>query len=169
MKRRNFVASVGAMSLATAIPVAAQRTRPMQLAWVTIERANVPSPGLDAFVGGMRELGYAKDKDFTVAVWYGEGSGEKLSLMAADIVRSQPDLIVTQGGVALMPLVRAGVKTPIVFTYSGDPVDAGLVESFARPGGNMTGISASRSSPIRSIRASSANTIRRERPRRGSA
>jgi putative ABC transport system substrate-binding protein len=61
--------------------------------------------------------------------------------MAGDIVRAQPDVIMSQGGLALNPLVRAGVKIPIVFTYSGDPVEAKIVASFNRPGGNMTGIS----------------------------
>ncbi len=60
--------------------------------------------------------------------------------MDGDIVASRPDLIVAAGGLALFPLVRAGVKLPIVFSLSADPVDAKIVESYARPGGNMTGI-----------------------------
>jgi len=123
------------------LPTVAQPTRPYRLAWVTIERAGVPSPSLDAFKAGMRELGYAEGKDYAVTVWAGDGSAEKLDSMVGEIVASQPDVILSQGGLALSPLVRARVQAPVVFTYSGDPVEAKIVESFAHPGGNMTGIS----------------------------
>ena len=63
----------------------------MRLAWVTIERAGTPSPSLDAFKSGMRELGYAEGRDYVITVWYGEGSASKLEGMAADIVASKPD------------------------------------------------------------------------------
>jgi putative ABC transport system substrate-binding protein len=89
----------------------------------------------------MREVGYAEGADYTIATWWGEGAAQNLERMAPEIVRSQPDVIVSQGGLALIPLVRAGVKIPIVFTYSGDPVEAKLAASFNRPGGTMTGIS----------------------------
>ena len=141
MKRREFCRAIGALLAANAVPGHAQPTRPYRLAWVTIERAGTPSPGLEAFRGGMRELGYTEGKDYAITTWWGEGSSEKLERMAGDIVRAQPDVILSQGGLALNPLIRAGVKIPIVFTYSGDPVEAKIAASFNRPGGNMTGIS----------------------------
>ncbi|MEP7183418.1 MAG: ABC transporter substrate-binding protein [Betaproteobacteria bacterium] len=61
--------------------------------------------------------------------------------MAGDIVRSKPDVIVAAGGLVLFALLRAGVKTPTVFSISGDPVEAKIIESLARPGGQLTGIS----------------------------
>ena len=76
-----------------------------------------------------------------IDTWWGEGSEERVEQLASNIVRSRPDVILTQGGPALGPMVRAGVKTPIVFSISADPVEGKLVESFARPGGNLTGIS----------------------------
>lgn len=141
MKRRAFCRAIGALSVASAVSAHAQPARPYRLAWVTIERAGTTSPGLEAFRGGMRELGYTEGKDYTITPWWGEGSSEKLEQMAGDIVRAQPDVVLSQGGLALNPLIRAGVKIPIVFTYSGDPVEAKIVASFNRPGGNMTGIS----------------------------
>jgi len=141
MKRRTFCTAVGALSAASALNAHSQTARPMRIAWVSIERANTPSPGLDAFLVGMRELGYAEGTDFVLSRWWGEGSAQKLESIAGDLVRARPDVIVSQGGLAVMPLVRAGVKIPVVFTFSGDPVEAKVVESFAHPGGNMTGIS----------------------------
>ena len=88
----------------------------------------------------MRELGYVEGRDLVIDTWWGEGSEERVEQLGGDIVRSQPDVIVTQG-IALFPMIRAGVKTPIVLSISADPVEAKVVESFARPGGNVTGIS----------------------------
>lgn len=141
MTRRSFFRALAALALVFAVPARPQALAPMRLAWVTIERPGTPSPGLDAFRAGMRELGYVDGRDYTVAVWYGDGSAVKLEHMAADIVASRPDIILSQGGLALNPMVRAGVRIPLVFTFSGDPVDAKIVQSFARPGGTMTGIS----------------------------
>jgi putative ABC transport system substrate-binding protein len=56
-------------------------------------------------------------------------------------VRARPDVIVAGSGLAVLPMMRAGLKLPIVFVISADPVEAKIVASFARPGGNLTGIS----------------------------
>ena len=141
MKRRTFVCAAGAAPIAAAIPARAQWVTPYRIAWVTIERAGTPSPSLDALRSGMRELGYVDGRDYVVTPWWGGGSSATLEGMVGEIVRSQPDLIVSQGGLALAPLIRAGVTIPIVFGYSGDPVEGKVVKSFARPGGTMTGIS----------------------------
>lgn len=141
MKRRTFLGVAGAVPLAAALPGHAQPARPYRVAWVSIERADAPSPSLEAFKVGMGELGYAEGRDYAITSWWGDGSSAKLDALVGEIVRSQPDVIVSQGGLALNPLIRAGVKIPIVFGYSGDPVEGRIVASFARPGGNMTGIS----------------------------
>ena len=68
------------------------------------------------------------------------GSRERLELMASELVASRPHVIVTQGG-ALLAFRRTAPAVPIVFGYSGDPVEAGFVESLARPGRTFTGVS----------------------------
>jgi putative ABC transport system substrate-binding protein len=70
----------------------------------------------------------------------GDGSDERLDRLAGDILRAQPDVIVTQGGTALSPMLRAGVKKPIVFGMSADPVEAKIVDSCAHSGSNVTGM-----------------------------
>ena len=70
-----------------------------------------------------------------------EASNERLDRLAVELVKSNPRMIVTQGGPATYPVVRAGATMPIVFGFSGDPVEGKLVESFARPGRNLTGVS----------------------------
>ena len=111
------------------------------MAWCSIERANARSPYLEAFRDGMRSLGYAEGRSLAIDTWWGEGTESKLAQQIDAMVRSQPDVIVAQGGLALHPLTVAGVGIPIVFGISADPVEAKVAESFAHPGGNATGMS----------------------------
>ncbi|HZI82957.1 MAG TPA: ABC transporter substrate-binding protein [Casimicrobiaceae bacterium] len=140
MKRRLFCRSLVIGSLATAFPVQAQ-ARPLRVAWASIERANSNSPYLGAFRDGMRELGYIEGRDLVIDAWWGDGAEAKLARQVDAIVRSRPDVIVAQGGLALSPLREAGLKIPIVFGVSAEPVEAGIAESFGHPGGNATGMS----------------------------
>ncbi len=140
MNRRNVCRTLAALPIFIALRAAAQTTRPFRVAWVSLDRADSNSPLLVAFRAGLTNLGYAEGKNLIVDLWWGDGSSERLERMAADIVRAQPDVIVTQGGSALPPMLRAGVKLPIVFGMSADPVAAKIVDSYARPGGNVTGI-----------------------------
>lgn len=89
----------------------------------------------------MRDLGYVEGRNLVIEARWGEGSAERLDQLAAELVRSKPEIIVTQGGPATHPVMRAGAIMPIVFGYSGDPVEGGVVNSFARPGRNLTGVS----------------------------
>lgn len=141
MKRRPFCVALTVVPLPFGMPAEAQVPQQLRLAWVSIERANPRSPYLEAFRTGMRELGYLEGKNLIIDTWWGDGSDEKLAQQIDAIVRSQANVIVAQGGLALHPLMVAGVKIPIVFGVSVEPVDAQIAESFARPGGTMTGMS----------------------------
>jgi len=129
-----------ALGMTAVLPLHAQVPRPLRVAWASIERANPASPYLEAFRSGMRELGYTEGKDLVIDPWWGEGTEARLAQQIDAMVRSQPDVIVAQGGLALHPLMVAQVKIPIVFGVSADPIEAKIAESFARPGGNATGM-----------------------------
>ena len=118
----------------------AQPAQVFRIGWLSNDRA-AGSPFLDAVREGLREFGYVEGRNLIIDARWGEGSAERIEQLAADLVRSQPQVIVTQGGPATHPVRRAGATMPVVFLNSGDPVAAGLVDSFARPGGNFTGIS----------------------------
>jgi len=141
VNRRTVCRILAVMPMAIAMAAAGQSPPVLRVAWVSPERAGSKSPNLAAFRVGMRELGYVEGKNLVIDTWWGEGSSERLEQMAGDIVRARPDVIVTGSGLAVSPMMRAGIKLPIVFVFSADPVEAKVVASFARPGGNMTGMS----------------------------
>ena len=141
MNRRAICRSLALLPVAAALPGFAQPAPMFRVAWVSSDRAGSNSPSLEAFRAGMRELGYVEGRNFAIDTWWGEGSTERLAKAMADILRAKPDVIVAQGGQALRPILNAGVKLPIVFGMSADPVEAKVVASFARPGGNVTGMS----------------------------
>jgi putative ABC transport system substrate-binding protein len=88
----------------------------------------------------MHELGYTEGKNLIIDKWWGNGSADVLARQLDSIVQSHPTVIVAQGGLALQPLMVAHVSIPIVFGVSVEPVEAKIAESFARPGGNATGM-----------------------------
>jgi putative ABC transport system substrate-binding protein len=97
--------------------------------------------GNEAFQQGLRELGYVEGKNVILDYRYAEGNVARFPALAAELVRSNVDIIVaaTTGHVGVLAAKQATTTIPIVMTIAVDPVEAGLVESFARPGGNITG------------------------------
>jgi putative ABC transport system substrate-binding protein len=89
----------------------------------------------------LRELGYIEGQNIATEYRYAEGKRERLSEVATELVRLKVDIIVVAGGTGIIQAAKNATKTiPIVMTGGGsDPVEAGLVESLARPGGNVTG------------------------------
>jgi len=97
-------------------------------------------PNLAAFRQGLSELGYVDPRTIKLEYRYAAGKPERLRDLAAELVATKPDVIVALGG-DVAPSVRAATSTiPIVAIVSNDPVEAGLVASMARPGGNVTGV-----------------------------
>lgn len=95
---------------------------------------------LAAFQRGLGELGYVEGKNLTTLYRFAEGRPERLAALAAELAALQPDVIFAMGG-DVAPFARTATSTiPIVIAVSNDPVQAGLVASLARPGGNVTGV-----------------------------
>jgi len=104
-------------------------------------RAGSPDPQLEAFTKGMLDLGYLDGKNIQIAVRYAEGIQNRIPELIAELVKLNVDVIV----VSVLPAIRAAKQAtqtiPIVMVSTADPVATGLVESLARPGGNLTGVS----------------------------
>jgi len=89
----------------------------------------------------LRELGYIEGQNIAIEYRYAEGKNDRLPKLAAELVRLKVDLIVVAGGVGTIRALMNATKTiPIVMVGGADPVEAGLIESLARPGGNVTGL-----------------------------
>jgi putative tryptophan/tyrosine transport system substrate-binding protein len=96
---------------------------------------------MEGFRLGLRDLGYVEGTNITIEYRWAEGHYERLSELAAELVRSNVDLIVTHGTPGSLAAKRATTTIPIVMANIGDPVATGVVASIARPGGNITGLS----------------------------
>lgn len=100
-----------------------------------------PTPAVVGLRDGLQALGYREDEDFTIGVRFTEGKAAALPAAARDLVRHRVDVIVTtESGTASKAAQMATNRIPIVFIGAGDPVGLGLVQSLARPGGNITGV-----------------------------
>jgi putative ABC transport system substrate-binding protein len=97
-----------------------------------------PSPLLDAFQQGLRELGYVEGQNIVLEHRFGEGRLERLADLAAELVRLKVDVILTINATAARAAKNATKTIPIVFTWVADPLE--LVASLAQPGGNVTGL-----------------------------
>ena len=141
MKRRQFIAGLGAIS---AWPVRA-RAQPagMPLIGFLSGRASGDSGYLvEAFNRGLAENGFADGKNVAIEYRWASGAYDRLPKLAAELVGRQVAVLVAVGGDASAGAAKATTSViPIVFGMGGDPVAAGLVASFNRPGGNATGVS----------------------------
>ena len=97
-------------------------------------------PNLASFIAGLRELGYVEGRNVALETRGAEGRPERIPDLTRDAVASKPDVIVVLGG-DLVRFARQATSTiPVVMLTSYDPVEAGVIKSYARPGGNMTGV-----------------------------
>jgi putative ABC transport system substrate-binding protein len=141
MQRRSFITLLaGAASCAPAAR-AQQKPTPV-IGYLSGGSAAFYAPILPAFHEGLRESGYVEGRNVAIEYRWAEGRYDRLPGFAAEFVSRNVDLITASGGPAAALAAKGATSTiPIVFTAGTDPVPAGLVASFARPDGNLTGIS----------------------------
>src|SRR5262249_11777177 len=104
-------------------------------------RALAQTEWTEAFVQRLRELNWIEGRTVSIEYRWAEGRTERLIEIAAELVRLKVDVIVTQGGAAVLAAKQATSIIPIICAVAGDPVSTGLVANLARPGGNVTGLS----------------------------
>jgi len=133
--------ALGALLTLAAVPTlaAAQATK-RRVAWFGAGRADTPSPFLTAFRAGMRDSGWIEDQNFALSVFLTDGTPEEAERLARQMLATNPEIIVVFGR-DVNAVHSAKPPGPVVFAFSGNPVDAGFVQSFSHPGGNFTGIS----------------------------
>jgi putative ABC transport system substrate-binding protein len=142
MTRREFIVLLG--GAAAAWPLAARAQQAGRLPTIGFLGASTPSAWsrwTAAFVQRLRELGWTEGRTVTIEYRWAEGRSERYADIAAEFVRLKVDVILSVGS-AVAATKQATSTIPIVFAIAVDPVGTGMVASLARPGGNVTGISA---------------------------
>lgn len=144
MRRREFLALSSVAALGSLRPLSAFGQQTIRrIAVVSIGDPDQPRvrENIAVFLKRMAELGWIEGINLAVEYRYSGGNADLVRTHAAELVVLSPDLILVQGTPAATAFKRATSTIPIVFTTVADPVSAGLVESMARPGGNVTGFS----------------------------
>lgn len=142
MRRRDFITILG--GIASAWPLAAHGQQPKKLprlCFLTFDPGPSRSPRFGEFFDGLRDLGYVEGQTIIIDYLTADGQAERYSALAAECVRLGADVIATSTTPATQAAKSATQAIPIVMIGLGDPVGTGLVESLARPGGNVTGLS----------------------------
>jgi ABC-type uncharacterized transport system substrate-binding protein len=122
-----------------ALGVTAEAQQLGKIPWIGYLAATGSGPS-PAFLQGLLDLGYVEGKNIAIVFRTAEGKSERNADLAAELVRLKVDVIVTDNTAAALALKKATSTIPIVMTTSTDPVGSGLIASFARPGGNVTGL-----------------------------
>ena len=141
MRRREFITFLG--GAAAALPLAAVRA---QQAMRVVGFLGGAAPAgyavlIEAFRSGLRDHGYIEGQNIRIEYRWAQAQYENLPALAADLVQRKVDVIVTQGTPAALAAKQATTTIPIVMAIVGDPVESGIVASYSRPGGNITGSS----------------------------
>jgi putative tryptophan/tyrosine transport system substrate-binding protein len=143
LKRRQFITLLGGAAAAWPLTAHAQQHgRVYRIGLLEMTPASSNAANFDALRKGLRELGYVEGQNLIFDYRSIDGRPERYPQLAAELVRLNVDLIVTRGTPAVMAAKNATGTIPVVMAASGEPVGTRVVEGLARPGGNITGLSA---------------------------
>ena len=137
-RRRAVLTALAGAALGSAVPARAQ-PKPLRVGAVFAASA-AGDVFFESLRQGFRDAGYVEGSSLTLVPYWGNDSSERLKQVVAEMLRTEPHVIVTQG-ISVYAVHAAKTPIPVAFGFSGDPVEAGFVQSLSHPGGNMTGIS----------------------------
>lgn len=143
MKKKITFLSLYAVLFALCVFAEAQQPKKIpRIGFLVATSPSVTAARIEGFRQGLRELGYTEGQNIGIEYRYADGSRNRLNDFAAELVRIKVDVIVVAGGDTWIRSAKNATKTiPIIMVGQGaDPVEAGFVESLARPGGNVTGL-----------------------------
>jgi putative ABC transport system substrate-binding protein len=136
--RRRFLIATGAL-LAAPLVAEAQPARSYRVGFLGLASASDYAQYVNAFLLGLRELGYVEGRNLVIEYRWADGREERLPELAIQLVRLNPDVLVSHA-IGVSAAQQATSTIPIVMGVSSDPVGFGLIKSLAKPGGNTTGV-----------------------------
>src|SRR4030095_5703858 len=140
-KLLGIVAHVIALVMCGAMATAQQLTKVPRIGFLAATSHSANAARVEAFLQGLRDLGYVEGKNIVIEYRYAEGRAGRLSELVSELVRLKVDVIVSAGQRVTRPVKEATVTIPIVMGFDNDPVGSRFVATLARPGGNITGLS----------------------------
>jgi putative tryptophan/tyrosine transport system substrate-binding protein len=142
MRRRDFALIVCAVTMAPHALFAQTTTRPPVVGslWLNTKDAPLLLGYRGQFLAGMRELGYVEGQNLEMLDRFADYQADRLPQLATELVQLKPDVIFAPSNIDAVPLKKATDTIPIVVGALADPIEQGLVKSYARPGGNLTGV-----------------------------
>ena len=141
MNKKVICVAAGAVLLALCVPAPAQQqAKVAKIGWLSSGSASSPRSLAQGVQQELRALGYVEGKNIVIEFRSTEGKLDRLPALADELVRLKVDVILTPNLVGALGAKNATRTIPVVFVSGGDPVAAGLVDSLARPGGNITGV-----------------------------
>jgi ABC-type uncharacterized transport system substrate-binding protein len=141
VRRREFITLFGGAAVAWPLAAHAQQIGKLPRIGVLVS-ASPPHPFAGAFRQGLHALGYSEGQNITVELRYTEGRSDRAAELAGELVRLEVDVIVAHFTPAVRAAMGATQTIPIVMAPAGAPLQSGFISSLARPGGNVTGLSA---------------------------
>jgi putative tryptophan/tyrosine transport system substrate-binding protein len=142
LKWSGIVPIAVAFTLSAAVAEAQRQANVPRIGYLTVTSLSANVARIEAFRQGLRELGYVEGKNIVIEWRSADGKFERQGELAAELVRLKVDVIVSSGPSMTRAAKEATVTIPIVMAFDTDPVGNGFVASLARPGGNITGLSA---------------------------
>jgi ABC-type uncharacterized transport system substrate-binding protein len=141
LRRRELIVDVVVAAILWPYTVRAQQKSLPVIGFLSSRSPEDSSAAMAGFRQGLAELGYVEGENLAIEYRWARGDYERLPALAADLVGKSVRVLATVGGEPSALAAKAATSTiPIVFSTGSDPVQAGLVESYNRPGGNVTGI-----------------------------
>lgn len=140
VSRRRAILALGSVLALRGSAAWAQSSSMPRVAYLSGASRADTAETFESFLEGLRERGYVQGRSFVLDARWGDYSPERVLKLLGEIAALQPAVIVTHGG-AVRPVSRLSPPLPVVYMQSGDPVEAGFADSYARPGRNSTGVS----------------------------